>query len=157
MRGAMRVLKSQRGFSFLGLLLALVIVLILTVTFMKTVGIGGYTLTGEGGPNYDAMGIDRAKLRMRNLAQIETTYWNIHKRFGTWPELHQDMPELRGYTNRAVGGNATPYVPGYDFDIEASSDSFTITATPSPEAGMPEGASILRITENGRLEEVQPE
>jgi hypothetical protein len=93
---------------------------------------------------------------MRQLHQAELTYFSLHHSYGTWAELVRDGQVPGGYTNR-VGATGQPFVPGHDVEIEVTSSGFIITATPSPQAELPDGSPVLKIDQSGRLEEVNAE
>jgi len=145
---------KEKGFSLIGLLVACVIVVILMMMALRTYG---PTLQAvNSGDNTNALGMNISRMRMSQLHQAEMTYYSIHRSYATWAELVRDGQIPRGYTDRA-GAGSPPWVPGHDVEIEVTSSGFTITATPNPQAGMPDDAVILRIDQSGRLEEVRRE
>ncbi|HDS31077.1 MAG TPA: hypothetical protein ENN67_08550 [Firmicutes bacterium] len=142
----------NRGFSLVGVLLAVAIVgvlLVLALDYYQP------TLSGfqEGRGDRPSFRANISKTQMQNLHRAELMYFAIHRTYATWDELISDGQIPRGYTNRAMG-RGTPYMPYYDIDIHVTETGFIITATPNMGAGAPEGTPILRIDQSGQLEEV---
>ncbi len=146
---------AERGFSLIGLLLSVVIVGILLVMALQTYQpVLTSFQTGTGSPG--SVGMNLTRVRMHNLHQAEMIYYSLHRSYGTWDELVRDGQIARGYSPHALGAG-TPFVPCHDIDIQVSHNGFVITATPNTAAGAPEGSPILRIDQEGLLEEVRVE
>ncbi|HEX9743999.1 MAG TPA: prepilin-type N-terminal cleavage/methylation domain-containing protein [bacterium] len=144
----MSTAQRQRGFTLIGLLISVVIVGILMVMALQSYsGIPQQMTSGNGG----SMGFSLARSRMQQIATSETTYYSIHRRYGTWEELIADGQISQGYTTRA---GRSPFVPGHDLSLELTSTGFTAIATPNVHFGAAEGSPILKITESGHLEEI---
>lgn len=97
------------------------------------------------------MNISRAQLMQ--LHRMEMLYFNLHRSYATWDQLVKDGLIARGYTNLAQG-KGSPFIPYYDIDIQVKPDGFIITATPNFPSGAAPGSPILRIDEDGVIEEV---
>ena len=97
--------------------------------------------------------LDISRAQMQELHRTEVLYYSLHRTYATWDQLMSDGMIAPGYSNRAQGGG-TPFIPVYDINIEITPNGFTITATPSLSAGASPGMPILRIDQEGALEEV---
>ena len=152
----MRNTNGERGFSLIGILISAVIVMILVMMSLQTYGpvLQGAGGGGGGGGATNALGMNMAKTRVRQLFTAEQTYHTLHRSYATWEQLVSDGQIPRGYV-REVQGRGTPFVPGHDVEIELTDSGFVITATPDPDAARK--TPILKIDQSGQLEEVPQE
>jgi prepilin-type N-terminal cleavage/methylation domain-containing protein len=151
----MKRLRPQHGFSLIGMLLAVAIIGVLLVMALNTYQpVLNSFEQGTGDRPSFRMNISRTELQ--NLHRAEVMYEQLHHSYATWDQLVSDGMIPRGYTNRATG-RGTPFMPYYDIDIQVFNTGFVITATPSMAAGAPEGTPILRIDQEGVIEEVPAE
>ena len=142
---------GERGFSLIGLLMTVVIVCILLTMSLQT-----YSPIMQGansGTGTSPLSMDLSKTRIREVFTAEQLYYSLHRSYATWPELVRDGQIPGGYTNKAQGAG-TPFVPGHDVEIEVTQHGFVVTATPNAAAGALPGSPILKIDQDGKLEEV---
>ncbi len=142
----------QRGFSLIGLLLAVSIMGIMLVMALDTYQPTLQSFEGGLG-NRPSFRLNISRMQIRRLHQSEVIYFSLHRSYATWDQLVADGEIQRGYTNRAMGPG-TPYMPYFDIDIQVTGTGFVITATPNVVAGALEGTPILRMDQSGNLEEV---
>lgn len=146
--------SRQRGFSMIGLLLTVAIIGIISVTALQEYK-SVLPSMRPGGGNATGFGTETAKLHMKQLHQMETLYFSIHRSYATWDQLVSDGEIQRGYSNKGAG-KGTPFIPNYDIDIQVNETGFVITATPNLSAGAVVDAPSFKIDQDGYLEEVPP-
>lgn len=144
--------RRQDGFTLIMLLVTVAIVGILFVAAMHSYQPALKSFESGSGDR-PSFRLDISKASMQKLHQAEVMYYDIHRSYATWGQLMSDGMIARGYSDKAQGGG-TPFIPVYDINIEITSNGFTITATPNMSAGASPGMPILRIDQEGALEEV---
>jgi Tfp pilus assembly protein PilE len=145
-------IHPQRGFSFLGILIAVAIVGILMVMSIQNYQPVMSSMR-PGGGSRPGLGLTTAKAHLTQLHQAEFMYYNVHKSYATWAELVQDGEIQHGYSDKAKG-KGTPFIPNYNIDIQITEEGFTITASPDLAAGAEPGSPTLKIDQEGIVEEV---
>jgi Tfp pilus assembly protein PilE len=142
----------QRGFTFLGILIAVAIVGILMVMSLQNYQPVMQSMR-PGGGSRPGLGLTTAKAHLTQLHQAEIMYYNVHRSYATWAQLVQDSEIPHGYSDKAKG-KGTPFIPNYNIDIQITEAGFNITASPDIAAGAEPGSPTLRIDQEGNVEEV---
>jgi prepilin-type N-terminal cleavage/methylation domain-containing protein len=135
---------NQRGFTLLGILIAVVIICILAAG-----GLQVYTGVGGTAPTYDpdtvrgGLDITVLKTRLRSLAMEQALEYSLRQRYIT---------NLQELLNRALGvgyyPNAQDPVPAismFDLKMEVTSTGFVIKAVPNTLAGAPRNSPTYVI------------
>jgi len=141
-----------RGFSLIGLVIAMAIVGILLVYALQNYQ-PVLTSFEKGTGDRPSFRADISKDQVRKLQQAEMMYFDIHRTFATWDQLMKDGEIARGYSNRAKGPG-TPFIPFYDINIEITENGFIITAAPNFAAGAVEHSPTWKIDQDGNFQEV---
>jgi len=144
--------KGQRGFTMLGILIAVVIICILAAGGMEV-----YTGVSSPGvrykPNTVVGGLDVTilKTRLQALGMEQSMEYSMRQRYIT---------NLQELLNRALGTgyypnakDKVPAIPMFDLKMEVLADGFTIKAIPNPLAGAPRDSPTYVIDNTLQIHE----
>ncbi len=148
----MNYYKKQHGFTFLGILITVVIIMILAAGSLQL-----YTGTGAVGPAYrkdtviGGLNITLLKTRLRQLGMEQSLEYQMRQQY---------IPKLQTLLDRALGTgyypnakSPVPAIPMFDLKMELTSMGFTIKAVPNTLAGAPSDSPTYVIDQSLTIHE----
>jgi hypothetical protein len=145
-------LRNQRGFTFIGILITVVIICILAAGSMQL-----YTGSGAVGPAYKkdtvlgGLDITLLKTRLRALGLEQNLEYSMRQQY---------VSDLQTLLNRSLGtgyypnANApVPAVPMFDLKMEMTPEGYTIRAVPNTLAGAPSDSPTYIIDQSMTIRE----
>ena len=143
---------NENGFSFISLLIALVIVGILAttaLTYYKQIGAFGKDRTNPQSVTRK-LDINLTKNTLRQLHVMEEGYHIRYNRYATFIDLQHDGIIPGGYTAK-LESKGKPYLNYWDMEIRAKADSYLLLASPNALAKGFEDVPILAMNETGNI------
>lgn len=144
--------NGQDGFSFISLLISLVIVGILaSMTLVHYRSLGLFS-TDRTNPESFERRLDKnlAIESLKKLHTMEITYHIRYNRYGTFNELQSEGYIPAGYTAK-LGEHGVPFLDYWDIEINAMEESYLLLATPNDNAAEYDNVPILGMNESGRV------
>ena len=145
-------IANQHGYTFLGLLIVVVIICILAAGGIQVyTGVGGSGVTYKPDTVIGGLDIILLKTRLRSLGLEQALEYDLRHRYIT---------NLQDLLNRALGvgyypnaEDPVPAIPMFDVKMEITSTGFTIKAVPDTLAGAPSDSPTYVIDQGLRIRE----
>ena len=146
------ILLRENGFSFISLLIALVIMGILAataLTYYKQLGLFGKDRTNPKSVTRK-LDLDLTKNTLRQINDMELSYFTRFNRYGTFEDLQRENMIPAGYT-ATLQSKGKPFLNYWDIEIRAKEESYLLIASPNALASDFEGVPILGMNETGKI------
>jgi hypothetical protein len=152
MFGKSKIQNGQAGFSFISVLISLVIVGILaSMALVHYRSLGVFSTDGTN-PESFVRRLDKnlAIESLKKLHTMEITYHIRYNRYGTFNELQSEGYIAAGYTAK-LGEHGVPFLDYWDIEIHAMEESYLLLAEPNRNAIGFDDVPILGMNESGRV------
>jgi len=144
--------KGQRGFTMIGILIAVVIVCILAAGGLQVyTGVSSPAVRYKPNTVVGGLDVTLLKTRLQELGMEQNLEYSMRQRYVT---------NLQELLNRALGvgyfpnaKDRVPAIPMFDVKMEVTSDGFVIKAIPSPLAGAPRDSPTYVIDNTLQIHE----
>ncbi|MFH1515198.1 MAG: hypothetical protein ABIG42_07035 [bacterium] len=148
----LRYLQNTEGFSFLSILISVVIIGIMAsfaIVQYKSLGLFHDNRTS---PESFTRKLDKtlAMESLRKLHTMEVTYHIQNRRYGNFEELLQQGYITAGYTAK-LQEHGVPYLEYWDIEMNALEDSYMLLAVPNSNSSEFLDVPILAMNETGRV------
>lgn len=147
-----RVPNGQAGFSFISVLISLVIVGILVSGALVHYRSLGMFSTDGTNPESFVRRLDKnlAIESLKKLHTMEMSYHLRYNRYASFNELQSEGDIPAGYTAK-LGEHGVPYLDYWDIEINAMEESYLVLAEPNRNAIGFDNVPILGMNETGRV------
>jgi Tfp pilus assembly protein PilE len=148
------ILPGDTGFTFVSLLVALVIVGILAsvaLTYYRSMGVFGTDRTNPSTVTR-RLDLNLTKNTLRQIHDMELSYYQRYNRYATFEDLQRDGLIPGGYTAK-LEARGKPFLNYWDIQMKIGEDSYLLIASPNTLANSFEDVPILAMDETGEIRE----
>ena len=152
MQTRMSAIPVEKGFSFISLLVALVIVgILVSVALVHYRSLGVYNTDRTNPASVTRkLDLDLTKNTLRQTHMMELSYYQRFNRYANFVDLQHEGLIPGGYTAK-LEDKGKPYLNYWDIEINAKEDSYLLIASPNKLADSFEDVPILAMNETGQI------